>query len=266
MFFKKKRQHLFFAVSRFNHRTCIMLNRVYAMFDKRRRPLRNHVYLAFPDHNIAYARATEPAFRVLAPILNCLAGNFSAATLKRDATLDSCKLERLLFHGNVELLTARELKRRYPQMTIVAWVQDPLHRLAYCYEKIILTDDPLPSYYSERYFDKSMSPAEFVAHVCGISDLDADNLFRSQKATLSYKGTMTADIVLRLEQFDSSLERFLSESALKQAPKASADYHVSDYVSDQTLSSFANEALGRKLQRRYKADYNLFYSRPPLPA
>ena len=243
-----------------------MLNRVYAMFDKRRRPLRNHVYLAFPDHDIAYARATEPAFHVLAPILNCLAGNFSVPALKRGSGLQASNLERQLFHGNVELLTARELKRRYPDMKIVAWVQDPLHRLAYCYEKIILTEEPLPSYYSERYFDKAMSPAEFVAHISGISDLDADNLFRSQKATLTYKGTMTADIVLQLEQFESSLEVFLSESALQQRPKTAAGYQVSDYVSLDTLSSFADEALGKKLQRRYKADYNLFYSQSALPA
>ncbi|MCV0425877.1 MAG: hypothetical protein K5905_10415 [Roseibium sp.] len=96
-----------------------MLNRVYSIFDKRRRPLRNHVYLAFPAHNIAYARATEPAFQVLAPILNYLASNTSPETGNGKKTSEPWKHERLLFHGNVELLTARELKRRYPDMKIV---------------------------------------------------------------------------------------------------------------------------------------------------
>ncbi|MES0882174.1 sulfotransferase family 2 domain-containing protein [Roseibium sp. SCP14] len=236
------------------------------MFDKRRRPLRNHVYLAFPDHDIAYARATEPAFQVLAPVLNCLAGNYNVTTPGSDVSLERCKLERLVFHGNVELLTARELKRRYPEMKIVAWVQDPLHRLAYCYEKIILTEEALPSYYNERYFDKTMSPVDFVTHVSGISDLDADNLFRSQKATLTYKGALTADIVLKLEQFEDSLERFLSVSLLEQRPTSSTSYRISDYVSADTLSSFADEALGKMLHRRYKQDYNLFYSQPALSA
>ncbi|MBO6894981.1 MAG: hypothetical protein JJ866_23800 [Roseibium sp.] len=238
-----------------------MFSRVYTIFDRRRRPLRNHVYLAFPDHNIAYARITEPAFRALCPVLHALAG---LSEVTPDDALENNGAdysERLLFHGNVELLTARELKRRYPDMTIVAWVQDPLERLAYCYEKVILADTPLPSYYSERHFHKDMSPQEFVSHVELISDLEADNLFRSQTAALTYKGSLTADIVLLLEQYEESLDMFLSEISLKAKPRSTARYRISDYVSHSTLRSFKDDWLSRKLRNRYKSDYDLFYSK-----
>jgi hypothetical protein len=241
-------------------RTCIMFSRVYTIFDRRRRPLRNHVYLAFPDHDVAYARLTEPAFHALCPVLHLLAGHAEISPKDQRHYKTSENSERFLFHGNVELLTARELKRRYPKMKIVAWVQDPLERLAYCYEKVILADTPLPSYYSERHFHKDMSPNEFVSHVELISDLEADNLFRSQASTLTYKGAVTADIVLRLEHYEQSLDRFLSQSSLKAKPKSGLRYRISDYVSPSTLRSFKDDWLSNKLRRRYKSDYDLLYS------
>ena len=237
-----------------------MLSRVYSVFDKKRRPLRNHVYLAFPEHNFAYARATEPAFRLLAPFLNYLAGNVVSEVITENDLSLSSQLERQLFHGNVELLTARELKRRYPDMKIFAWVQDPIERLAYCYEKVILADEPLPSYYSERFFDKGMSVKEFVEHVSTISDLEADNLFRSQTATLSYKGMLTADIVLPLEHFEQSFGLFMSEFSLKHRPRWTTKYRVSDYISSSTLRAFSDAALSLKLQRRYRSDYASLFS------
>ncbi|PVB63663.1 sulfotransferase family 2 domain-containing protein [Labrenzia sp. 011] len=243
-----------------------MLNRVYTIFDKRRRPLRNHVYLAFPEHDIAFARIAEPAFHALAPVLHRLAGNdFNFPSTARSAEANEIS-DRSLFHGNVELLTARELKRRHPDMKIVAWVQDPLHRLAYCYEKIILTDLPLPSYYQESYFDKSMSPPDFVAHVASISDLEADNLFRSQTAALTYKGALTADLILLLEHFEQSLDTFLSASSLDYQPTPSLTYRALDHVSAATLRSFEDEDLCQKLRRRYKADYELFYAQAAVSA
>lgn len=247
-------------------RTSIMLDRVYTIFDKRRRPLRNHVYLAFPDHDIAFARIAEPAFHALAPVLHHLAGTGFCGTFA-DRSANAMEIsDRSLFHGNVELLTARELKRRHPDMKIVAWVQDPMHRLAYCYDKIIVNDLPLPSYYQESYFDKSMSPQDFVSHVASISDLEADNLFRSQTAALTYKGVLTADLILLLEHFEHSLERFLTAASLKFRPSPSFTYRALDYVSPDTLRSFEDEDLCYKLRRRYKADYELFNAQAAVPA
>jgi|GEM_PF-2793543 len=242
-----------------------MLDRVYTIFDRRRRPLRNHVYLAFPDYDIAFARIAEPAFHALAPILHRLAGNDPIA-LTHGQSDSASHSDRFLFHGNVELLTARELKRRHPDMKIAAWLQDPLHRLAYCYEKIILNDTPLPSYYQERYFDKAMTPQDFVSHVASISDLEADNLFRSQSAALTYKGALTADLILLLEHFDQSLDTFLSASSLNFRPSPSFTYRALDYVSPSTLHAFGDESLSQKLRRRYRADYELFYTQAAIPA
>ncbi len=243
-----------------------MLNRVYSIFDRRLRPLRNHVYLVFPEHNFAYARVAEPAFHVLSPVLNWLAGNEITQRVKRQTGSAPECTGQSLFHGNVELLTARELKRRFPEMKVVAWVQDPAHRLSYCYEKVILATGPLPSYYIERGFDRFMSPDDFVTHVSSISDLDADNLFRSQSAVLTHKGMLIADVVLQLEHFEQSLATFLSESALPPLPVASTAYRISEYVSDKTLRSFADEGLRQKLKRRYQSDYDFFYSRQALSA
>jgi hypothetical protein len=242
-----------------------MLNRMYSIFDRRLRPLRDHVFLAFPKHNIAYARIAEPAFQLLCPILHRLAG-IDRNVSKPDQGQHREETERLLFHGHVELLTARELKRRHPDMKVAAWVQDPLHRLAYCYEKIILNDAPLPAYYEERQFSKTMSPQEFVSHVAHISDLEADNLFRSQSASLTYKGMLTADLVLPLEDFERSLSTFILQSALRLRQRPSVVYRVSNFVSKQTLHSFAEDTLVQKLKRRYKADYQLFYAPAVLSA
>lgn len=237
-----------------------MLNRVYSVFDRRLRPLRNHVYLVFPEHNIAYARVAEPAFQALGGVLNHLAGNKHSLQSIRQDTHASERNEQLLFHGNVELLTARELKRRYPDTKVIAWVQDPAQRLSYCYERVILSQNALPSYYSESGFDQLMSPQEFVEHISSISDLEADNLFRSQSAALTHKGTLTADIVLQVEQFDHSLAAFLSESTVAMRNIPRSRYRISDFVSYGTLCSFEDEGIRRKLQRRYHTDYDLFYA------
>lgn len=242
-----------------------MLNRVYSIFDKRIRPLRNHVFLTFPKHNIAYARIAEPAFQLLRPVLHRLAGTESLLS-EKECTSPSPGTERLLFHGDVELLTARELKRRYPDMKVFAWVQDPLHRLAYCYDRIILNSEALPAYYEERYFSKDMSPEEFITHVSGISDLEADNLFRSQSASLTYKGMLTADVVLRLETFEQSLTRFFAESALSLRPLPAVSYRLSSFVSSTTLRAFNDTALVQKMKRRYRSDYAMFYSHEAMTA
>ncbi|GAB4511727.1 MAG: hypothetical protein Tsb0019_07530 [Roseibium sp.] len=243
-----------------------MLNRVYSIFDKRIRPLRNHVYLAFPGHGLAYARVTEAAFELLCPVLHRLAGTETLLAAAGTDTNQAAGTERLLFHGDVELLTARELKRRHPEMKVVAWVQDPLHRIAYCYDRIILNSEELPAYYAERNFSTGMTPTAFVAQISGISDLEADNLFRSQFASLSYKGLPTADIVLPLESFEQSLSTFLSESGLGDVPLPAVTYRPSKFISRETLQAFGNDDLARKLKRRYRADYELFYAQETATA
>ncbi len=110
-----------------------MLNRMYSILD-RRFALAKSCLPGFPKHKIAFARIAEPAFQLLRPVLHCLAGTDKLKALS-GFDLRTAATERLLFHGNVELLTARELKRRHPEMKVAAWVQDPMHRLAYCYEK-----------------------------------------------------------------------------------------------------------------------------------
>lgn len=243
-----------------------MLNRVYSIFDKRIRPLRNHVYLAFPKHKIAYARIAEPAFQVLRPVLHRLAGTESLLPNIDPATDQLAGTDRILFHGDVELLTARELKKRYPDMKVVAWVQDPLHRLAYCYDKIIVRSEELPAYYDERHFSKGMSPREFVGQVSAISDLEADNLFRSQSASLTYKGILTANLVLQVENFEQSLAKFLAESGINLRPLPAAPYRLTSFVTQSTLRAFNDAVLVQKLRQRYRADYEMFYSQEALPA
>ncbi|MCV0425876.1 MAG: hypothetical protein K5905_10410 [Roseibium sp.] len=105
-----------------------------------------------------------------------------------------------------------------------------------------------------------MSVKDFVAHVSGISDLEADNLFRSQTATLSYKGMLTADIVLQLEHFEQSFGQFLSEISLRHRPSLSTKYRISDYISPSTLRAFTDAGVNLKLQRRYRSDYASFFS------
>jgi len=243
-----------------------MLNRVYSILDKRIRPLRNHVYLAFPKHNIAYARIAEPAFHMLRPVLHRLAGTEALLPAHGVNYGRQAGTERLLFHGDVELLTARELKKRYPHMKVVAWVQDPMHRLAYCFDKIIVKSEELPAYYSERHFSKGMSAREFVGQVAAISDLEADNLFRSQSASLIYKGVLTADLVLQVEDFERSLAEFLTQSVQAVAPFPAATYRLSNYVSRTTLQAFNDTVLVQKLRQRYRTDYEMFYSSEALIA
>jgi len=243
-----------------------MLNRVYSIFDKRIRPLRNHVYLAFPKHKIAYARIAEPAFQMLRPVLHRLAGTEPLLPESDAVSNKMAGTERLLFHGDVELLTARELRKRYPDMKVAAWVQDPLHRLAYCYDKIIVQSEELPAYYNERHFSKAMTVREFVGQVAAISDLEADNLFRSQSASLTYKGMLTADLVLQVEDFERSLAKFLSQGALNIRPLPAATYRLSNFVTQTTLLAFGDTTLVQKLRQRYRNDYDLFYSNEALIA
>ncbi|GAA0770707.1 hypothetical protein E1180_11695 [Roseibium denhamense] len=236
-----------------------MLTRVYSLIDRRHRPLRNHVYLVFPDFNIAYARVNETAFKLLEPVLLKLAGIHDISPCPGHFDREELVSETKLFHGNVELLTARELKRRYPDIKTVAWVQNPLHRLAYCYEKIIKGAGGLPYYYGERRFSPDMTPEDFVSQVAAISDLEADNLFRSQWTALTHKGQFIPDLVLQVEQYDCALSDFLTATQLDCPPDMPERFSPSDFVSSETLNAFSSDPVSARIAKRYRNDYQAFY-------
>lgn len=238
-----------------------MLNRVYSIFDRKMRPLRNHVFLAFPKHGIAFARVSEPAFHTLRPILHELAGTDKIVPIATSHDNLDPRTESMLFHGDVELLTAREVLRRYPDIKVIAWVQDPVQRIAFCYDKIIRSENALPAYFAERNFYKGMSADEFIDLISSISDRDADNLFRSQSSYLKYNRRIISDFVFCLEDLYKDIRAFEASCGLEFENKNALAFDEGYFTTSATRTMFEDASLRKQLKIRYRADYELGHSR-----
>ncbi|NBN62236.1 hypothetical protein [Pannonibacter tanglangensis] len=218
-----------------------MLQSVYSVYDRLRRPLRNHHYLVLPGGRLAYARIPGLAQSLARPIL---------------AALDAGAQDDGWFE-NVELLTARELGRRYPEIAIFALAQPPAERIAAAYETVIASGRPLPTFYLRHGFSAGMTPEAFVARISQIGDLRADNLFRSQCHMLETAG-LKPPLVLGTDRLErrweelAGLVRAATGRTLPPPPPCPAP-------SDLALQ-LGQGATGERIRRRYARDLRLYFA------
>lgn len=223
-----------------------MLQSVYSVYDRVRRPLRNHHYLVLPGGKLAYARIPGRPEQIARPVL---------------AALDAGAEDSGWF-DEIELLTARELGRRYADITVFAFVQPPTERIAAAYELVIGSGKPLPTFYARHGFQPGMSLGQFVQRVCQISDLRADNLFRSQAHMLERRPAGKS-LVLRTDQLGKGWPR-LSELlaaagglSLPDCPEPAGD---ADPKPVTRISELETGPLASRLARRYAQDMQLYFA------
>ncbi|WP_153769317.1 hypothetical protein [Labrenzia sp. CE80] len=233
-----------------------MLNTLYSVYDRQRRPLRDHHFMVFPDVGLAYARIPGDPYRAVTGILDRLVvGSGSSGTAADDAQgIDS-------WVGDIEILTARQLKRRFPNLCTFAVVQSPAERILSAYQSLIEGDTSLPTYFDLNRFDKSMSLVDFVSHVAAIGDMGTDNLLRSQAAILSHRSRLVPDIVVDLASLahtPATLLDQLSDRATSPIDLTNIEFDVPgrDPEHWEIMQGLAVRAA---LKQRYKKDYRMFF-------
>ncbi|MEJ8476014.1 sulfotransferase family 2 domain-containing protein [Roseibium algae] len=247
-----------------------MLKALYSVYDRRRRPLRDHHYMVFASIGIAYARVPGDSFKAISKLICRLAGTSSVDLGNTTEPLNSDA-----WNSDMELLTARELKRRHPDFIVFTVVQPPEERVASAYNTIIQSQDPLPAYFEANQFSKSMSLESFTSRIAGLSDTVADNLLRSQASILSYRSNIVPGMVVELSELRRSPEHLLNylrehtgkdHMSRKQTHKElnldniKFDVPGPDQHHLQTLASLPMQDL---LRQRYQMDYRLFFSAQP---
>lgn len=189
------------------------------------------------------------------PVLEILSGRGDKSTTTPEIYAE----EQLLWEGDVELLTARELKRRYPGFPVFTVVQTPFARVAACYEDLILSDAPLPAFFVENHFQKSMPLDKFLELVVETSDLQADNFLRSQASILSYKGALVPTLVLDFDKLSAGWIE-LRSLAKQQSGFDIGDEPIATAASyEKTLKAIEDTPLSGRLLKRYRKDYRLFF-------
>lgn len=232
-----------------------MLKAFYDVFDRRRRPLRNHHFLVFQKAKLAYARIPGSPFETAFPLLKIL-GEFNSAE-KPPSGRQSAGPG--LWHGNIELLTARELKRRHPDFKVFALVQPPHARIAASYDFLVQGEAPLPAFFEENRYQKAMSIEAFLDRTADIPDLKADNLIRSQASILCHKNTLVPDLVVDMNRLAEDWGRLLS-LVDTQCGLAGNDLPGSPAVqATDTVNAVERSPLFQRILDRYSQDYRLFF-------
>ncbi|WP_417670491.1 hypothetical protein [Roseibium sp.] len=234
-----------------------MLRVLYQSIDRHRRPLRDHHYLAFPKFGIAYARVPGAPYQAVAPLIDHLSTADTNAFRTAASTARSCA-----WSGTMDLLTARELKRRHPEFPVFTVVQSPGERIASAYQTVIEdADSLLPTYFSENQFDKDMSLLEFIDRACLSRDMSADNLLRSQASILKYRGQLVPDITFDLAALRDTPEQLVERLCEYSREEIST---ADVLVTPPQPKPVHTEVLQRldvraKLRERYRQDYQLFF-------
>lgn len=239
-----------------------MLKAFYDVFDRRRRPLRNHHFIVFQKARLAYARIPGSPFQTAFPLLKTL-GEYNSAD---KASPDAPPARPDLWNGNIELLTARELKRRHPDFKVFALVQPPHARIAASYDFLIQGEDPLPAFFEEQRYRKGMSIDAFLDRTADIPDLKADNLIRSQASILCHKDTLVPDLVVDMNRLADDWGKLVS-LVDAQCGLGRSELPGSPTVGQtDTLDAVQASPLFQRLLGRYSKDYRLFFPELAKPA
>ena len=219
-----------------------MLQSVYSVYDRVRRPLRNHHYLVLPGARLAYARVPGLPQQIARPVLAALGGGSEDSG----------------WFDEVELLTGRELHRRYPEIVVFAFVQRPAERVAAAYDLLIASQKPLPTFYVRHGFVPGMGLSQFVHRICRIGDLRADNLFRSQADILAQTKAKTA-LILRTDQLARDWPRLESLVAEKAGSAAVLPPLPDLPEPSPAAADLTRGLLADRLARRYAQDLRQYF-------
>ncbi len=232
-----------------------MLQAMYDVFDRQRRPLRNRHYMVFRNARVGYARIPGAPMASVFPVLKMLSGQAADPDAAQAYTTDYTGL----WDGDIELLTASELKRRHPDFPVFTIVQYPHSRLAACYEHLILGEADLPAYFEENRFRKEMPVNEFLERVLETTDLVADNLLRSQASMLHHKGTLVPDLILDFNKLPSDWSKLRSLLKRQSNVDIGEGPAAIEMPTHETAEAIRDSLYFSQVLRHYRRDYKLFF-------
>lgn len=247
-----------------------MLHSLYSAIDRRRRPLREHHFVTFPDLKVAYARVPGCPARTLAALVDRLSSSaFSRNKIADGEALSGAVPARvsspnypdptLVWHRDADLFTARDLRRKLPDAFVFALIQNPFERVADSFVSVIESKTPLPTFFADNGFSKDMTLDQFAARVATTSDLSCDNQLRTQTSILKHEGRLVPDLILSMDRLHLQWSRLRGQLWERsrvdigpKAPRISTSPRVLEMAKSLTTSPAA-----RELRRRFARDYVL---------
>ncbi|SHM72328.1 Sulfotransferase family protein [Roseibium suaedae] len=247
-----------------------MLHSLYSAIDRRRRPLREHHFVTFPDIKVAYARVPGCPARTLSKLIDRLSSSAlacksgMAASRSRGTSSAGNSSQRkpdpaLVWHRDADLYTARDLQRKLPDAFVFALIQNPFERVADSFVSVIESEAPLPTFFADNGFSKDMSLDQFAARVATTSDMSCDNQLRTQTSILKHEGRIVPDLILSMDRLHLQWSRLRGQlwerSNVDIGPKAPA---ISTSARVQELAqALTKSPAARELRRRFARDYVL---------
>lgn len=242
-------------------RNIAMLQAMYNVIDRRRRPLRHHHYMVFSEAQMAYARVPGAPMAAVRPYLRYLCDRNELGSATPESS-DIPSPDTGLWESDPDLLTARELKMRHPDFSVFAVVQSPHGRIAWCYDNLILGSTALPAFFEENGFSKDMTRTDFIDRAVQIDDLRADNLLRSQESILCHKGKLVPDLVLDLDNLAADWGKLQSLVKRQSGRDLGTGPDATPPITTNTHRAVTDRHAADLLQRRYRRDYALFFGKP----
>ncbi|MEM7268130.1 MAG: sulfotransferase family protein [Pseudomonadota bacterium] len=164
---------------------------------------------------------------------------------------------------DVYLMTARELKQRFPDVYVFSFVREPLARLASCYRsKIVRPKGQVPLSFAREGLSKQTTFPEFVRHACARRDWRCNIHYRAQSHILSHRGELIPDFVGRFETVREDWATLVETMAGRglELPMIPQRHGPKKPPQMQTGDLFDGDAaLMRMARARYARDFDLFY-------
>jgi hypothetical protein len=135
-------------------------------------------------------------------------------------------------------------------------VRDPIDRVFSCYRNKFIRNAKLSDSLASRGFTQSMDFADFVDHLCTISDRDTDVHLMAQSYILSYKKRVRAKTIITLPEL-ADRWRIIQDYVRDNSGVRLYDLTIINSTDPVGGEICHNSKVIGKLKRRYRKDYAL---------
>ncbi|PCI59796.1 MAG: hypothetical protein COB37_10895 [Kordiimonadales bacterium] len=219
---------------------------------------KNGHYLALPRHGLVYARIPKAANSSIKHTMHDFLFEPQENT-NRKVNQDRYWAEHE--SGLADLVDIRGLQKKYSDFFVFTFVRNPFCRIASCYfDKIARREHrSKPSKFKGKGFREGMSFRDFVVHISGIKDKNANVHFRAQSSMLLHRGSNICDFVGRVENMDADWAT-LQKLVLTKLGHTLPDVRkVHQSKSRPKTAEMYDAELIRLVRERYASDFELFY-------